>query len=84
MKSEVLSLIDTLDQAKSFALAQSLNGVGGVAKIAIQTAAGTVNVDFDETRTSVQELRAVLHGAGFRVKRPAHGEAGMCCGGCGG
>ena len=64
-------------------LARFLGSVRGVAKVAVATSTASVNVDFDEDITSLQELFARLQWAGVRVNVPAHGEEGMCCGSCG-
>ncbi|HJV72826.1 MAG TPA: copper chaperone [Noviherbaspirillum sp.] len=82
MKSEILQLAGTLDEATAMNVAQVLNTVKGVNKVAISTAGASVDINFNEDITSSQELRAVLHQAGFAVKK-AHGEGGMCCGSCG-
>ncbi|QAU33131.1 hypothetical protein [Janthinobacterium sp. 17J80-10] len=84
MKSETLTLASPLNEAGALQAAQLLNSMSGVSKVAITTAAGAIDVAFDENLTSVQELRTVLQKAGLRVKPLAHGEAGMCCGSCGG
>lgn len=83
MKSETMQLLGTLDEAAAMSVARVLNAVNGVSKVAIVTASASVNIDFDEDVTSSQELRAALQQAGIGMKRPAHGEAGMCCGSCG-
>lgn len=83
MKSETLNLLGTLDEAGAMVIARVLNAVKGVSKVAIVTASASVNIDFDDETTSVQELRAAMQQAGFALKRAGHGEAGMCCGSCG-
>lgn len=83
MKSETLQLSGNLDEASAMQVAHALNAINGVSKVAITTAAASVNIDFNEDVTSTQELRAVLQRAGFRVNRLEHGEEGMCCGSCG-
>ena len=83
MKSETLQLSGALDEAAAMVAARVLNAVNGVNKVSITTASASVNIDFNEDVTSVQELRAALQNAGFGLKK-AHGEAGMCCGSCGG
>lgn len=83
MKSEILQLSGALNEASAINVAQALNGVKGVSKVAIATASASVAVDFDDGITSAQELRAILQQAGFGLKK-AHGEQGMCCGSCGG
>ena len=83
MKSETLQILGALDEAAAMNIARVLNAVNGVSKVNIATAGASVNVDFNDDVTSPQELRAALQQAGFALKR-AHGEAGMCCGSCGG
>lgn len=83
MKTETLPLLGKLDQAGALQLAQLISAIEGVRKVNIVTAEATVNVDFDDHLTSVQELRAVVQTAGYRSKA-AHGEQGTCCGSCGG
>jgi copper chaperone len=84
MKSETLQLLDAFDQEGARAIASALNSVKGVHKVTTIATAATVEVDFDADATSAQELRMTLQNAGLRVKKPAHGEEGMCCGSCGG
>ena len=83
MKSETLQLPGALDEAAAMNVARVLDAVQGVSKITISTANASVTVDFDEAVTSPQALRAALQQAGIGIKKPAHGEAGMCCGSCG-
>lgn len=84
MKSETLQLLGGMDEASAMTAARALNAVSGVSKVGISTASASINVDFDDEVTSVQELRRALQQVGFALKRPAHAEAGMCCGSCGG
>lgn len=42
------------------------------------------SVTFDEALTSLASLRSVVMDFGYQVTKPAHGEDGVCCGGCGG
>jgi CCGSCS motif protein len=84
MKSETLRLQGTtLDETTATNVARVLNHVKGVSNVAIATASGSVNIDFDEDVTSTQELRTLLQREGFSVKEPVHGEDGICCGSCG-
>jgi copper chaperone CopZ len=83
MKSETLQLSGTLDEASAMNVAQVLNSVKGVSKVAIATASNSVSIDFDDDITSAQELRSKLDQAGFGVKKAGHGSEGMCCGSCG-
>lgn len=82
MKSEKLQLLEPLAQEAAMNVAQVLNAVQGVSKIAISTGEASITIDFNDDVTSVQELRKVLQQAGVGLKKPAHGEAGMCCGSC--
>lgn len=81
MKSQTLQLLDAFNEEGALDIARTLQSIKGVHKVT--TAAGIVKVDFDEDVTSIQELRAALQNTGLRVKKPAHGEEGMCCGSCG-
>lgn len=42
------------------------------------------SVRFDETKVSLEDLHAAVERAGYQIAKPAHGEDGACCGGCGG
>ena len=84
MKAETLRLSGALDETGALEIARVLNTLSGVSKIAIATAAGAINVTYDENVTSMQEVRTVLKKAGLAAKRLEHGEEGMCCGSCGG
>lgn len=83
MKSEVMQLAKVLDEKVVTEIARVLTTVDGVSKIAIASSSNKLSIDYDEDRTSSQEIRAVLQKAGFDAKRLAHGEDGMCCGSCG-
>lgn len=83
MKTEILSLSGLLDEARAMEAARVLNSINGVSKVAITTRTGSIDVSFDDGKTSLLEVRAALQRAGFGVKRDTHGEAGMCCGSCG-
>jgi CCGSCS motif protein len=81
MKSESLQLSAILDDASAKGVAAALQSVNGVSKYTISV--DSIAVDFDENVTSTQELRTALQRTGIALKKPAHGEAGMCCGSCG-
>lgn len=83
MKTETLQLAGTMDEAVAMDVARVLDAVQGVTKVAIITSTGSIKVDFDEDMTSLRNLRIALDQGGFRLKS-MHGEAGVCCGGCGG
>ncbi len=84
MKEETVRLSGAMDESGAQVIARVLNTLGGVNKVAITTAAGAIDVAYDENVTSIQEIRAVLQKAGLAPKRIEHGEEGMCCGSCGG
>lgn len=84
MKSETLQLSRALDESSALAIAQILNALNGVSKVAITTTTSAVDISFDENITSMQELRTALKKSGFGTKSIVHGEEGMCCGSCGG
>jgi len=84
MQSKEVQLLTELNEEAAMTVARVLNAVNGVAKVSIATASARLHIDFDEDVTSSQELYAVLQRAGFDIRKPASGEAGMCCGSCGG
>jgi len=83
MESQNLQLLDTFNDEGARNIVRTLQSVKGVHKVTVTTAASLVAVDFDGDVTSIQELRAALQNTGLRIKKPAHGEEGMCCGSCG-
>jgi copper chaperone len=83
MKSETLQLLDKTGQDSAQQISRTLNSVNGVRSVRVAVVSGTVHVDYDGDLTSTQELRATLQSAGFGVKKPVHGEDGVCCGSCG-
>lgn len=83
MKSETLQFSGKLDEAAAMSIARILQAVDGVHKVAIATTTASVDINFDEDVTSVQELHAALQKAGVGTSKRGHKEAGMCCGSCG-
>lgn len=73
----------TLDEATTVNVVRVLNDINGVKKVNFITASASIDISFDDTLTSSQELRAALQREGFGLKKRAHGEEGMCCGSCG-
>jgi len=70
-------------------IAQTLEAMDGVGAVNLSYDENLVedasaSVTFDETRTSLALLRRAVLDAGYQVTKPAHGEEGVCCGGCGG
>lgn len=82
MKSETLQFAGTMDEAVAMNVARVLDAVNGVSRVAIATSSGSITVDFNDGLTSARALRNAVEQAGFSLKR-VHGEAGVCCGGCG-
>jgi copper chaperone CopZ len=83
MMSHTLQLSASLNKDSAAQLTQSLNSIQGIANIAFAPATNSVHVTFDEDRTSVQELTAVVSRAGYRLADAQNGKSKSgCCGGC--
>ena len=84
MMHQHLQLTAAMDAAGAVRVSGALGAIAGVGQVQAIEGASQVAVVFDNDRTSVQELAAVLARAGYAL-RPAraHG-GGSCCGGCGG
>lgn len=80
MKSETMQFLAPLSETNAVNVAHVLSAVKGVANVA--AASNGIQIQFDDNLTSTQELRTLLQRAGFDVKKPAHGEDGVCCGSC--
>ena len=65
-------------------IAQALKAVDGVSSARVSLDAGKATVVFDETVASLALLKRAVLDAGYEIAKPAHGEEGGCCGGCGG
>jgi len=70
-------------------ITQTLEAIDGVGTVNLSYDENVVedasaSVTFDETLTSLALLRRAVLDAGYPVTKPAHGEEGVCCGGCGG
>jgi len=70
-------------------ITQTLEGIEGVGAVNLSYDTNakedaSASVTFDETLTSLALLRRAVLDAGYQVTKPAHGEEGVCCGGCGG
>jgi hypothetical protein len=83
MSHHQLQLATILDLAGAARVLDLLRAVPGVATADAASGQDTVAVQFDQARTSPQELGTVLARAGFPEKRKGH-RAGGCCGACGG
>jgi copper chaperone CopZ len=77
-----MQLATILDLAGVNSVLNALRAVPGVDAIEASAGSNRIAVRFDEGRTSVQELGAVLERSGFPAPQRRH--AGACCGSCGG
>jgi CCGSCS motif protein len=80
MKSETLQFLAPLSETNAVDVSRVLSAIKGVANVA--AASNGIQIQFDDNLTSIQELRTTLQRAGFDVKKPVHGEDGVCCGSC--
>jgi hypothetical protein len=78
-----LQLATILDLAGVSRVLDLLHAVPGVAAVEAVSGQDTIAIQFDQDRTSPQELGTVLSRAGYPEKRKSHREGG-CCGSCGG
>jgi copper chaperone CopZ len=83
MLQHQLQLASTLDPAGVAKVLDALRAVPGVAAVEAFPGQDSVAIQFDQDRTSPQELGTVLARAGYPQKRNSHREGG-CCGSCGG
>lgn len=83
MKTGTIDMAGPINETSAQQAAAVLQNIPGLAKIAISTTAGSIDVSYDDEQTSVQEMRALLQRAGFTLKPGGHGQGG-CCGSCGG
>ena len=77
-----LQLARALDQAGVIHVMDALRAVPGVDAVEAVSGGSSVEIRFDQDRTSVEELSAVLARSGYPV--PVARTAGRCCGSCGG
>lgn len=66
------------------AVTNALNEMNGVDSVNVSLEKGQASVTFDEALTSLGLMKQAIQGIGFEIGKPAHGEDGNCCGGCGG
>jgi copper chaperone CopZ len=76
-----LHLASALDVAGVSTVLKTLRSLPGVNGVEAISGANIVAVNFDDHRTSLQEMGAVLARAGYPAKQRHSG--GGCCGGCG-
>lgn len=83
MMSETLQLATPLNKDAAAQLALSLQSIRGFASIALAPAANRIQVTFDETHTTLQELVSTINKAGYEIEQGLRRKAeGSCCGGC--
>jgi copper chaperone CopZ len=78
-----MQLATVLDLAGVTRVLDALHAVPGVSAVEAVSGEDTIAIQFDQNRTSTQELGTVLTRAGYPAKRSAHRDGG-CCGSCGG
>lgn len=79
---QTLQLAAALDVAGVSTVLNALRSLPGVNGVEAISGANIVAVNYDDHRTSKQELGAALARAGYPEKQRHHG--GGCCGSCGG
>ncbi len=84
MQIGMLKLAGMKDQHCASKLTQVLKAVNGVNDASVSLADSKATVSYDEDLVSTQRLHVAITDAGYSVAKPAHGEDGNCCGGCGG
>lgn len=86
MQTEVLKVQGMSGAGCADNIARVLEAIDGVDTVQVSLAANRAMVQFDERRTSSQQLHAALQNAGYRVEetQPTAGNKSGCCGGCGG
>ncbi|WP_147373976.1 heavy-metal-associated domain-containing protein [Massilia cavernae] len=77
-----LQLASSLHEAAVSRVVRALRAVPGVHAVDAQSEKSTVGINFDQDRTSQQELENVLADIGHRAKQ--NHSNGSCCGSCGG
>jgi len=85
MQTDVMTVRGMRDENAALQVLNTLKAVPGVSAVDVSLAVNEATVQFDEDRTSSQELQATLERAGFVVGgSTGKGCGGGCCGGCGG
>lgn len=83
MQIETMKLNGITGEACIDKINQALSVIKGVDEITVSLAASKAVVQFDEDKTSLQELQATLTRAGYPVEG-VEKKTDICCGGCGG
>jgi copper chaperone CopZ len=78
-----LQLATPLDLGGVVHVIDTLRNIPGVEGVDARYGETRVDVNFDENKTSLQEMSAALHRAGRPPRETPHGH-GRCCGSCGG
>jgi len=84
MRTETVKIVDLTNPQAANTISQALERLEGVGSVNVSVQDQRVTVSFDESLASPQGLREAVAGLGFEIAKPAHGEDGSCCGGCGG
>jgi copper chaperone CopZ len=86
MQTEILKVRGISGEGCADKVSNALMAVKGVSDVTVSLAGRNATVQFEEGKTSLQELQAVLIGAGYGIESVSQGEvkSGGCCGGCGG
>lgn len=63
-------------------ITSALTSTAGVEQAQVSLDGHRASVGFNSD-TNIDQLKQVIRDAGFDIQ-PAHGEEGVCCGGCGG
>lgn len=86
MQTEVLRVRSLTGENSVDKVTAALKSIPGVHDVAVSVAGGSATVQFDEDRTSTQELQATLARAGYAISKVSLDGScgGGCCGGCGG
>lgn len=84
MQVGMLKLAGLKDPGCAVRLTDALKAVKGVDQADVSFEKAKASITFDEERVSLQRLKVAVEDAGYAIAKPAHGEEGTCCGGCGG
>ena len=87
MQTELLNVTGMTCGGCTGSVTNALKSVAGVGDVKVSLATGEATVQYDERRTSAEQLKSAVTGAGFGVAstNPAQkpNDKSSCCGGCG-
>lgn len=84
MQVGMLKLAGLKEEGCATKVAKALKSVKGVDTADVSFEKAKASITFDEALVSLQRLKVAVEDAGYGIAKPAHGEDGACCGGCGG